>query len=54
MIASAYSRISAHHRATAALHRSYAAVVGLPEEAAAHEDAATRFESLADSLASLA
>ncbi len=54
MTSASHSRISAHHRATAALHRSYAASVGLLEEAAAHEEAAAYFDTLAERLAKTA
>jgi hypothetical protein len=40
-------RIASHHEATAALHRSYAAVVGIEDVAASHEEAANHFIELA-------
>jgi hypothetical protein len=40
-------RIAEHHAATAALHRSFAATVGLEDVAASHEEAAERFDALA-------
>lgn len=46
-IASPAQRIAEHHAATAALHRSVAATVGLEDVAAAHEEAAERFDDLA-------
>lgn len=43
-------RLAEHHEATAALHRSYAATVGLEDVAAAHETAADDLMALAAKL----